>query len=254
MLLATWFFAPPQAGEKDERRFEKRNLFNLVSRLRFHVSVVWSRAKSLTVLGGTLGENEAWCSGHGSSSQADGCGLSPAVGPSLHVVLCGHRSVFSSPPGRRNVSPPCIFSANPLVQCQPPLHAGRGEYSGRVLLSEVLPLLREAQTPAQMADGRKDATSCAEHGQDDRREWRCRLRRSGADLRATREARAAQTATSSWIPDGFPETAHSVHTQRSRVEETDSIPATDQRSRAQPPTQTAPAPRTLASGPPSPFH
>ena len=35
------------------------------------------------------------------NTQADGCGLSPAAGPARHVVLCGHRSVFSSPPGRR---------------------------------------------------------------------------------------------------------------------------------------------------------
>jgi len=61
----------------------------------------WSRAKSCAVLGGTLGENAAWCSGHCSSAQADGCGLSPAAGPVRHVVLCGHRSVFSSPPRRR---------------------------------------------------------------------------------------------------------------------------------------------------------
>ena len=98
MLLATWIFAPPQAGEKDERRFEKRNLCSRVPRLRFHVAVFWSHAKSSAVLGGTLGENAAWCSGHGSSAQEDGCGLSPAAGPARHVVLCGHRSVFSSPP------------------------------------------------------------------------------------------------------------------------------------------------------------
>ena len=110
VLLATWIFAPPQAGEKDERRFEKRNLCSRVPRLRVHVAVFWSHAKSRAVLGGTLGENAAWCSGHGSSVQADGCGLSPAAGPARHVVLCGHRSVFSSPPGRRNVSPPRIFS------------------------------------------------------------------------------------------------------------------------------------------------
>ena len=55
------------------------------------------------------------------------------------------------------------------------------------------------------------------------------------------------------IPDGFPETAHSVHAQRSRVEETDRIPAADEGSRAHPPTPTAPAPRAPASGPPSPF-
>jgi len=69
----------------------------------------WSRAKSNAVLGGTLGENAAWCSCHGSSTQTDGCGLSPAAGPAWHVVLCGHRSVFSSPPGEANVSPPRIF-------------------------------------------------------------------------------------------------------------------------------------------------
>jgi hypothetical protein len=114
VLLATWIFAPPQAGEKDERRFEKRNLCSRVPRLRVHVAVSWSHAKSRAVLGGTLGENAAWCSGHGSSAQEDGCGLSPAAGPARHVVLCGHRSVFSSPPGRQNVSPPRIFSTNPL--------------------------------------------------------------------------------------------------------------------------------------------
>ena len=101
MLLATWIFAPPQAGEKDERRFEKRNLCNRVPRLRFHVAVFWSHAKSNAVLGGTLGENAAWSSCHGSSTQEDGCGLSPAAGPAWHVVLYGHRSVFRSPPGRR---------------------------------------------------------------------------------------------------------------------------------------------------------
>ncbi len=31
----------------------------------------------------------------------DGCGLSQAVGPARNVVLCCHRSVFSSPPRRR---------------------------------------------------------------------------------------------------------------------------------------------------------
>ena len=113
VLLATWIFAPPQAGEKDERRFEKRNLCSRVPRLRVHVAVFWSDAKSSAVLGGTLGENAAWCSGHGSSAQEDGCGLSPAAGPARHVVLCGHRSVFSSPPGRRMFSSPRTFSTNP---------------------------------------------------------------------------------------------------------------------------------------------
>jgi hypothetical protein len=35
------------------------------------------------------GENAACCSGHGSSAQEDGCGLSQAAGPARHVVLCG---------------------------------------------------------------------------------------------------------------------------------------------------------------------
>ena len=117
VLLATWISAPPQAGEKDERRFEKRNLCSRVPRLLFHVAVFWSHAKSRVVLGGTLGENAAWCSGHGSSAQEDGCGLSPAAGPARHVVLCGHRSVFSSPPGRRMFAS-SHFSTNPRVVCE----------------------------------------------------------------------------------------------------------------------------------------
>ncbi len=47
------------------------------------------------------GENAAWCSGHGPPAQADGRGPPPAAGPAWHVVLCGHRSIFSSPPGSR---------------------------------------------------------------------------------------------------------------------------------------------------------
>jgi hypothetical protein len=73
---------------------------------------LWSHTKSFALFGGTLGENTAWCSCHGSSAQEDGCGLSPAAGPALHVVFCGHRSVFSSPL-EANVSPPRIFSTNP---------------------------------------------------------------------------------------------------------------------------------------------
>ena len=45
----------------------------------------------------------------GSSAQADGCGLSSAAGPAMDVVLCCHRSVYSSPPGRRMFSPPRIL-------------------------------------------------------------------------------------------------------------------------------------------------
>ena len=35
-----------------------------------------------------------------------------------------------------------------VARCPPPSHAGRGEYSGSVLLSDVPPPLREAHTPA----------------------------------------------------------------------------------------------------------
>ncbi len=61
------------------------------------------------MLGGTLGENAAWCSGHGSSAQVDGCGLSLPAGPAWHVVFCGHLSVFSSPPGGRMSRPLAFF-------------------------------------------------------------------------------------------------------------------------------------------------
>ena len=64
MLLATWISAPPQAGEKDERRFEKRNLCSRVPRLRFHVAVFWSHAKSRVVFGGTLGPLPATAHSH----------------------------------------------------------------------------------------------------------------------------------------------------------------------------------------------
>ena len=52
MLLATWIFAPPQAGEKDERRFEKRNLCSRVPRLRIHVAVFWSMPRAALCLEG----------------------------------------------------------------------------------------------------------------------------------------------------------------------------------------------------------
>ncbi len=123
VLLDTWICAPPQAGEKDERRCEKRNLCSRVPRLRFHVSVFWSHAKTRVVLGGTLGENAAWCSCHGSSSQEDGCGLSPAAGPAWHVVLCGHWSVFSSPPGRRMFASSHFFHE---PSAPPSLHGPKG--------------------------------------------------------------------------------------------------------------------------------
>ncbi len=110
-------FSPRLRPGRKTKDFEKRNLCSCVPRLRIHVSVFWSHAKSSAVLGGTLGENAACCSCHGSSTQEDGCGLSPAAGPARHVVLCGHRTVFSSPPGRQNVSPPRIFfhEPSPLV-------------------------------------------------------------------------------------------------------------------------------------------
>jgi len=70
----------------------------------------WSHVKSHTLLGGTLGEN----SGHGSSTQEDGCGLSPVTGPAWHVVFCGHQSVFSRPPGSR-MSRPLAFFPRTLI-------------------------------------------------------------------------------------------------------------------------------------------
>jgi hypothetical protein len=69
----------------------------------------WSHAKSSGLLGGTLGENVAWCSCHGSSTQADGCGLSPAAGPAWHVVFCGHLIVFSSLRGGKCLAPSHFF-------------------------------------------------------------------------------------------------------------------------------------------------
>jgi hypothetical protein len=146
VLLDTWIFAPPQAGEKDERRFEKRNLCSLVPRLHFHVSVFWSHAKSRAVLGGTLGENAAWFSGHGSSAQADG--LSPAAGPARHVVLCGHRSVLSSPPEgcflrEANVRLLTFFHEPLALSClTPPSKLRRrvgGDAAGAVLSHSTLP-------------------------------------------------------------------------------------------------------------------
>jgi hypothetical protein len=106
-----------------------------------------------------------------------------------------------------------------VAQCPPPSHAGRGEYSGSVLLSDVPPPLRKAQTPAS-AGGR----------------WRMGDRRDAGrklwgDRRAARETQAAQLAG-----------LRRARAQRI-AEETDRTPAADQRSRAQPPTRTAPAPR-----------
>jgi hypothetical protein len=117
VLLATWIFAPrqrnlPQAGEKDERRFEKCHLCSRVPQLPFHVQAVLVSCQEQRIAWRDTGLNAAWCRGHGSSTQVDCCGLSLAAGPARHVVFCGHRSIFSSPPGRR-VSPPRIFSTNP---------------------------------------------------------------------------------------------------------------------------------------------
>ena len=72
----------------------------------------WSHAKNSTLLGGTLGENAAWCIGHGSSTQADGCGLSQAAGPVPHVVFSvwsPGRIVFSIPSGGRMSRPLAFF-------------------------------------------------------------------------------------------------------------------------------------------------
>ncbi len=54
------------------------------------------------MLGGTLGENAAWCIGHVSSAQADGCDL-----VSRRVLRSLER--LQQPSGEANVSPPRIF-------------------------------------------------------------------------------------------------------------------------------------------------
>ena len=71
--------------------------------------------------------------------------VSVAAGPASHA-----HPVASKRP--RNQTPhayaACCVGVPAVAQCQPPLHAGRGEYSGSVLLSDAPPPLREAQTPA----------------------------------------------------------------------------------------------------------
>ena len=62
---------------------------------------------------GHRGENAAWCSRHGSPARAGACGLSPVAGPARHVVFCGRRSVFCSPPEGRMCRPFAFFFTNP---------------------------------------------------------------------------------------------------------------------------------------------
>ena len=75
------------------------------ARCRRQPTAIHPRGRATTAAPGRIspseGENAAWCSGHGPPAQADGRGPPPAASPARHVVLCGHRSVFSSPPGRR---------------------------------------------------------------------------------------------------------------------------------------------------------
>jgi hypothetical protein len=75
------------------------------ARCRRQPTAIHPRGRATTAAPGRIapseGENAARCSGHGPPAQADGRGPPPAADPARHVVLCGHRSVFSSPPGRR---------------------------------------------------------------------------------------------------------------------------------------------------------
>ncbi len=75
------------------------------ARCRRQPTAIHPRGRATTAAPGSIspseGENAAWCSGHGPPAQVDGRGPPPAASPARHVVLCGHRSVFSSPPGRR---------------------------------------------------------------------------------------------------------------------------------------------------------
>jgi hypothetical protein len=91
------------------------------ARCRRQPTATHPRGRATTAAPGRIspseGENAAWCSGHGPPTQADGRGPPPAADPARHVVLCGHRSVFSSPPGEANVSPPHIFPRTLLTLC-----------------------------------------------------------------------------------------------------------------------------------------
>ena len=70
----------------------------------------------------------------------------------------------------------------------------------------------------------------------------CRRPSGGARPPGTAQPSAQEHGTPT-NPQGRPATAPSACAQRSRAEDTDRSPATDQRSHAHPPTPTAPAPR-----------
>ena len=74
--------------------------------------------------------------------------VSVAAGPASHA-----HPVSSKLPRNQTPHAYAAFCVGvpAVVRCPPPSHAGRGEYSGSVLLSDVPPPLREAQTPASAA-------------------------------------------------------------------------------------------------------
>jgi hypothetical protein len=71
--------------------------------------------------------------------------VSVAAGPASHA-----HPVASKRPRNQTAHAyaVCCVGVPAVAQCSPPSHAGRGEYSGSVLLSDAPPPLREAQTPA----------------------------------------------------------------------------------------------------------
>ena len=73
--------------------------------------------------------------------------------PHAHPVASHAHPVSSKLPRNQTPHAYAAFCVGvpAVVRCPPPSHAGRGEYSGSVLLSDVPPPLREAQTPASAA-------------------------------------------------------------------------------------------------------
>ena len=69
--------------------------------------------------------------------------------PHAHPVASHAHPVSSKLPRNQTPHAYAAFCVGvpAVVRCPPPSHAGRGEYSGSVLLSDVPPPLREAQTP-----------------------------------------------------------------------------------------------------------
>jgi len=100
-----------------------------------------------------------------------------------------------------------------VAQCPPPSHAGRGEYSGSVLLSYVRPPLREAQTPASAGRRRRMVRVLGEWNGEEGPEARAlgagavgvggcaRLRWSAAGMRSVSSARL-RCARTLWTVSG----------------------------------------------------